>query len=239
MKTKQRSLILLFVLHGLGLFAQITFHKIYNWVNVDTEDSKSVQKTYDGGYIITGLIYLQGADSQLSLVKTDSLGDTLWTKAIGGIAGFYTGTSVQQTSDSGYIATGIYKATLLYLVKTNKMGDTLWTKHFGSAGSSGIEGNSVQQTTDGGYIVAGTTVVPSSGGGDNKDVYLIKTNSFGDTLWTKTYGGNHDDMGHSVQQTNDGGYIIAGETWSFGAGVVDAYLIIANSPTFKSGCALE
>src|SRR5436190_8740411 len=89
-------------------------------------------------------------------------------------------------------------------------------------GISADNGNCVRQTADGGYIIAGST---ESFGADSSDVYLIKTNIVGDTLWTKTFGGVNIDDGSSVQQTSDGGYIIGGSTNSFGAGNKDIYLI--------------
>jgi hypothetical protein len=79
---------------------------------------------------------------------------------------------------------------------------------------------SAQQTSDGGYIIAGMSF---------GDVYLIKTNASGDTLWTRTYGGANADWGYSVQQTSDGGYIIAGSTNSFRVGRSDVYLIKTDS----------
>ena len=97
-------------------------------------------------------------------------------------------------------------------------GDTLWTRTYG--GPLGDYGYSVQQTQGGGYIVAGYTY----SFGNSSQVYLIKTNASGDTIWSRTYGGASYDEGWFVQQTQDGGYIVAGQTESFGNSV-QVYLI--------------
>jgi len=170
----------------------------------------SVQQTTDGGYIIVGYTNSFGAgNGNIWLIKTDTTGDTLWTKTFGGNDS-ESGHSVQQTTDGGYIITG-YRDTYgiswldVWLVKTDASGDTLWTKSFG--GSSREVGNSVQQTIDGGYIITATTY---STGAGNGDIWLIKTDISGDTLWTKIFVGSKLDGGSSVRQTVDGGYIIVG-----------------------------
>jgi len=188
-----------------------------------------VQQTSDAGYIIAGFTGSFGAGGfDVYLLKTDSSGDTLWTRTYGG-SDFDAGYSVQQTSDGGYIIAGYTESFGaggydVYLLKTDSSGDTLWTRTYG--GSASDWGNSVQQTSDGGYIIAGYT---DSFGAGGYDVYLLKTDSSGDTLWTRIYGGIDDDHGRSVQQTSDGGYIIAGYTWSFGAGGYDVYLLKTDS----------
>ena len=189
----------------------------------------SVEQTADGGYIVAGSTNSFGAgDFDCYLVKTNSQGDTLWTRTYGG-SDDDRATSIQQTADGGYIVAGF---TLsfgagsgdFYLVKTNSLGDTLWTRTYG--GSSDDKGFSVQRTADGGYIVAGFTLSFGAGG---YDFYLVKTNSQGDTLWTRTYGGSNQDEARSAQQIADGGYILAGFTWSFGVGGIDFYLVKTNS----------
>jgi hypothetical protein len=188
----------------------------------DNDFGYSVQQTSDGGYIFAGLA--AGKVSRVNLIKTDASGDTLWTRTCGGADG-REGSSIQQTSDGGYIVTdgtGLLGQGSwdVYLVKTNASGDTLWTRIYG--GMEHDLGRSVQQTADSGYVVAGYTW---SFGAGSSDVYLMKTDASGDTLWARTYGGTGGDVGYSVQQTSDGGYIVAGVTASFGAGQYDVYLI--------------
>ena len=193
--------------------------------NYGGKEGRSVQQTSDTGYIVAGTTISFGYGDQFYLVKTNASGDTLWTRAYGGTSQDW-GKSVQQTSDGGYIAAGwttsFGNAFQFYLVKTNVSGDTLWTRTYGDTLFD--EGNSVQQTSDGGYIVAGRT----NSFGNLFQVYLIKTNASGDTLWTRTYGGASQDWGYSVQQTSDGGYIVAGGTESFGNGD-QVYLIKTNA----------
>jgi len=218
------KLTLVFVFGSVGLFAQApdtAWARTYGGSHPD--EGWSVQQTSDEGYIVAGHTESYGAGEwDVYLIKTDSLGDTLWTRAYGGTDEDY-GFAVQQTTDGGYIVAGrtySYGAggCDIYLIKTDFLGDTLWTKTYGGAGYD--LGHSIQQTTDGGYIVAGRT---SSYGAGDYDFYLIKTNAAGDTLWTKTYGGTGSDYGYSVQQTADGGYIVAGYT--YGVGDEGVYLI--------------
>jgi hypothetical protein len=108
----------------------------------------------------------------------------------------------------------------IWLIRTNANGDTLWTRTFG--GDTADLGHSVAQTADHGFILCGQT---ASFGAGNYDAWLIKTDSTGDTLWTRTFGGGSDDVGYSVQPTTDGGYIMAGKTKSIGAGGEDFCLI--------------
>lgn len=201
--------------------------KTFGGVNKD--QGYSVQQTFDGGYIITGYTQSYGAGNyDVWLIKTDALGDTVWTKTFGG-TNYDRGYSVEQNSDGGYIITGNTKSYGsgnydIWLIKTDALGNTVWTKTFG--GSSLDIGNSVKQTLDGGYVIVGYT---DSYGAGSSDLWLIKTDALGDTIWTKTFGGNSSDLGYSVQQTLDGGYIICGYTNSYGAGSSDVWLIKTDS----------
>jgi hypothetical protein len=183
----------------------------------------SVRQTSDGGFIIVGYTASFGA-RDVWLIKTDANGNKQWDRTFGG-SDSDVGYSVQQTSDGGFIIVG-YTVSFgagkddVWLIKTDANGNKQWDRTFG--GSVWDWGSSVQQTRDGGFILVGGT--RSFGAGD-ADVWLIKTDASGNKLWDRTFGGSRWDWGNSMQQTRDGGFILVGETESFGAGWADVWLI--------------
>jgi hypothetical protein len=236
----------------------------------------SIQQTSDGGYIAAGNIggVWFGEYSDIYIVNLDAYGNILWEKTYGGDKSDYA-TSIQQTTDGGYIIGGYSNSfgvgyNNFYVIKLDANGNKVWDNNY-TSGNCGDEAYSIQQTNDGGYIVAGNTcrwgfgkesyfyvikldtsgnvvwsTIPQRGGarsiqqttdsgyiiaGDGPDVgyytdfYIIKLDASGSKVWEKTYGGSRDDWASSIQQTSDGGYIVAGGTWSFGAGSADFYII--------------
>jgi len=194
----------------------------------DNDEAKSIQQTADGGYIVAGGTSSFGSGWQdVYILKLNSKGEVEWQKTFGGEEDDEAN-SIQQTADGGYIVAGGTSSfgsgwQDVYILKLNSKGEVEWQKTFGGGDSDGA--NSVQQTTDGGYIVAGWT--ESFGSGD--DVYILKLNSRGDLEWQKTFGGKYSDEANSIQQTADGGYIVAGGTSSFGSGGTDVCILKLNS----------
>ena len=197
--------------------------KTYGGISYDY--GNSVQECAGGGFIIAGYTKSFGAGSEdVYLIRTDADGAPLWTKTYGGTDSDR-GNSVQECAGGGFIIAGYTKSfgagsEDVYLIRTDADGAPLWTKTYG--GTDSDRGESVQECAGGGFIIAGET---ESFGAGQRDVYLIRTDADGDTLWTKTYGGTGSDRGESVQECAGGGFIIAGKTESFGAGQSDVYLI--------------
>jgi hypothetical protein len=201
----------------------IQWAKAYGGKNV--VDARFFQQTSDGGYIVAGYTNSFGAGGiDIFLIKTDANGNVSWAKTYGG-TGDDIARSVQQTSDGGYILAGETNSfgvggRDIFLIKTDANGNVSWAKTYGGTGYD--TARSVRQTSDGGYIVAGYT---NSFGAGGRDIFLIKTDANGNVSWAKTYGGTGNDHAFSIQQTSDGGYIVAGETRSFGAGSWDVFLV--------------
>lgn len=157
-----------------------------------------------------------------------------WQKALGGTHG-ESANAVQQTSDGGYIVagnsmsndgdvTGNHGGGDYWIVKLNPAGGIQWQKTLG--GSNVDDAQSIRQTTDGGYIIAGSS---NSGDGDisgnhgNYDYWIVKLDSNGNMQWQKSLGGSSSEQVNSVQQTFDGGYIIAGTTVSTDGDITVSY----------------
>lgn len=145
--------------------------------------------------------------------------DITFVKSFSGGGGIFLMENVQQTTDGGYILTG-RKEEDVWLIKTDQYGHKEWDQTFG--GNFADQGTSVKQTTDGGFIITGQTW---SYGNGNSDVWLVKTDGNGTEEWNKTFGGSDRDWGDVVQQTYDGGYIIAGGTKSYAVDNNDVWLI--------------
>jgi len=190
-----------------------------------SEAGKSLIQTSDGGYAIAGSTKSFGAGGyDVYVVKLDAKGNLQWTKTIGGPAG-EEGNSLIQTSDGGYIIAGHTRSfgeggADVYVVKLDAKGNLQWTKTIG--GENEDLGHSLIQTADGGYAIAGSTT--SFGAGED-DVYVVKLDANGNLQWTKTIGGPDSEAGTSLIQTSDGGYAIAGSTFSFRGGWGDVYVV--------------
>ncbi len=208
---------IIFLLQAIMVFqllsAQNTFEKKYGNPGIYQCWGACAQQTVDSGYIITGTIVPYNKLADLYLAKMNSSGDTVWTKSYGSVNA-ETGQCVEQTSDGGFIIAATksrYQASEneFWLVKTDAAGDTLWTKKVApNYPNSEVSAKSVIQTNDGGYLIVGGGISALSSDYSNvKNIFLVKTSALGDTLWTKEYFGEVND----IKQTNDGGYVICGE----------------------------
>ena len=181
----------------------------------------SVQQTLDGGYILAGT-----TDNKAWIIKTDGNGNEQWNKLFGkSIA-----SSVEQTLDGGYILAGWTSKNGDrdgWLIKVDLNGNKKWEQAFGGIKTDYI--NSVHQISDGGYILGGDT---GSFGSGEFDAWLIKTDEYGNEQWSQYFGGTENDHINFVQETSDGGYLLGGETKSYGAG---AWLIkVTEENNFES-----
>ncbi len=191
----------------------------------------TVEEITGSGFIITGYTTHETTGEDVLLIKTNSQGDTLWTRSYGG-PGLDNGWAVRQTEDGGFIIVGFTDSfgaggMDVYLIRTDSVGEEIWTKTFG--GQEDEHGWDVRITKEGGFIIAAET---GSYGNGELDAYLIKTDSNGNVEWTNSYGGAQIDRIFSVQQTADNGYVTAGISYSFtsvDANDRDGYLLKTNA----------
>jgi hypothetical protein len=207
--------------------------------------TESIWETTDGGYIVAGYS-LSSASGDITgtnhgsldfwVVKLDGSGNIVWNKLLGG-NGYDIAYAIQQTTDGGYIVAGTTASSAsgdvtgtnhgppgfsdCWVLKLDGSGNIIWNKLLG--GTDDEAGESIQQTTDGGYIVAGYTY--SSANGDvtganhgGSDYWVVKLDGSGNIVWNKLLGGAGSEIAHDIHQTTDGGYIVAGCSFSSASG---------------------
>ncbi|RYD04365.1 hypothetical protein N752_13405 [Desulforamulus aquiferis] len=188
-----------------------------------------IQQTTDGGYIFTGSTksFNRSSDEKIYLVKTDDKGVEMWFKTLGG-TGEDSGSCVRQTLDGGYIVAGQTTSSGagesdFYLIKLDDQGKVLWEKTFG--GKQTEICTSVIETRDGGYLQVGR----SNSFGDSYAIYLVKTDPKGNKIWEKVLGSTDWDTAVHVEETPEGGFILAGESAAENATGLVASLVKTDS----------
>jgi hypothetical protein len=203
----------------------------------DNDAAYSIQQTSDGGFVLAGRSKSTNGDVignhgnyDYWVVKVDNFGNILWQKSLGGSAN-EEAKAIQETTDGGYIIAGFSESTDgdvignhgasdYWIVKLDNNGNIIWQKCFG--GNLSEKANSIQQTSDGGFVVAGRS---SSSNGDltenngNADYWIVKIDNTGNLQWQRSIGGSGFEEASSIEQTSEGGYILAGRSNSLGGDV--------------------
>jgi hypothetical protein len=201
-------LVLILIIDSSANAQDILWKKNYGLSTAD-DIGRSVIETIDGGIAVVGYTGSFGAGgNDVWLIKTNADGDTLWARTYGGSNGDF-GYSIKETNDGGFIiGGGTYSYGLggadFYLIRTNSIGDTLWTKTFGEVNDDFCLSLDI---TDDGYILAGKK---NSNLPFHPDMWIIKTDQLGNQIWEKTYAASADEIAYSIENTNDGGFIIGG-----------------------------
>jgi len=190
----------------------ITFENVYG--TTADEYARDVIQSGDDGYIVAGRTE-SGANGEkdIYLMKVDSDGNELWSKNIGGSNDDFASALLIST-DGGIVIAGYTESSGAggkdaYLVKTDASGNELWNQAYGA--ESDDEVVSLAHTSDGGYVMAGYT---KSFGAEKEDIYLLRVDDSGIELWSHTFGGSERDVAYGVVETNDGGFALAGESYS-------------------------
>ena len=219
--------LLLCVQLPVDLSAQYTFRHVYGGEGND--EARSIIQTKEGGYAVVGSTSSFGyGNADVYFLKLDSMGMYEWSRVYGG-PDVDRGYEVEQTTDGGYAIAGYTNSFGnggydCYLVKTDSTGVLEWDRTYG--GENWDLSYSLELTADSGYILCGETY--SYGAGKN-DVYLIRTDPNGDTLWTRSYGTAEKETGWSVKETYDSRIVMAGVTTNGQFNKEDAYILFADA----------
>ncbi|NYB51556.1 MAG: hypothetical protein HVN35_03185 [Methanobacteriaceae archaeon] len=185
----------------------------------------SFKETKDSRYILAGNTTSFGSgSSDVYLLKVDPNGQMQWQQVFGG-SGEEWGKSVLQSQNANYWILGSTNSYGsggydFYLVETNPEGSLIMNKTFGGIGDD--YGDSIVENVDGSFLLTGST---NSIGSGQFDALIIKTDQFGNEIWNKTFGGEKDDIVTFSRETADHGYLIIGNTNSFGSGKIDMFVM--------------
>lgn len=226
--------------HGLSYYVSSNNHKsregtcpkntvTFSWGGSSASDyGKSVVKTTDGGYVVTGQSGYGGGSGDMFIAKYTSDGTKAWAKTWGGTSNDV-GNAIIQTSDGGYAVTGSTNSfgssapsfSDMFLAKFTADGSKSWIKTWG--GDNSDAGYSLVQTPDGGYAVTGLTISTgyTTGG---EDAFVARFTADGDISWLRTWGDTAHDEALDMIQVIDGGYVIVGNTYSYGADGPNAFI---------------
>lgn len=194
----------------------LLWEKFYGTDGMD--QAFSVCQAPDGGFLIAG-----SSNNYVYLVRTDENGDSLWTRTYGG-DGMDWGGGISPTADGGYIVSGFTSSwgqgdLDLYFLKINQSGDTAWTRTYGTPQ---MDRGVIRQLPDAGYLAVASTGDMQTG---QIDIWVLRMDSSGDTLWTKTMVAEGAEFPFDFSLLPDGGCVIAAMTDSGGEDNVDAYLV--------------
>jgi hypothetical protein len=211
----------------LKLYADGNIQWQYRYGETMVDKAYSIDKTPDGGYDVAGETNSFGSEGDIDfwVIKVNSSGGVVWQKTYAGSKDDVP-FSVQTTSDNGYILAGKTNSFSaggdadFWVLKLEGSGKVVWQKTYGGSGDE--VAYSVRQTSDGGYIVAGKT---TPAGTIFEDLWVLKLDNNGNVEWERTYGGPNADVAHSIRQTSEGGYIVAGGSASFGNILGDTWLL--------------
>lgn len=227
-------LLVLFIFQISNLYGQqnITWLEIYG--GTEGEAPRDIIQTPDGGYIFTG--YTHSNDHDVSgnngerdiwVVKLTNQREIEWQKCLGG-SDWDIGNKIFSLDDNSYMILGSTKSSDGditgnhgdydgWLIKIDLDGNILWQSCYGGDGSDIFR--DICQTIDGGYIVVGSSESDyingmATGNNGSSDCWIMKLDNLGNIEWYKIYGGHHEDGMKNIMEANDGGYIVAGTTWS-------------------------
>tara|TARA_R110002074_G_scaffold149035_8_gene301368 strand:- start:1242 stop:2585 length:1344 start_codon:yes stop_codon:yes gene_type:complete len=232
--------------HGVGEFwgtkideeGSVQWRGYFGGTNNDR--AHGVVQTNDGGFVMAG--FTESDDFDISntngsydfwVVKVDTFGNLIWEQSFGG-EGIEVSYDIAKTTDNGFVVVGNTFSTNgdillnhgesdMWMIKLDEEGNLIWEQTYG--GSQFDLAQAVVQSKDGGFLITGNSKSDdkdsSLNNGEN-DIWVVKTNAFGDLVWEKSFGGSGLDFGFDLLENTDGSIIIAGESSSTDFGSISS-----------------